>query len=45
MDRVLQILLGELYNKLTLLSDVVPREAQFPEAPGKIKVAIGMRRS
>lgn len=42
---LLQILLGEFYNKLNLLKDIVPREAQFPNAPNKIKVAIGMRRS
>ncbi len=42
---LLQILLGEFYSKLTLLKDLIPREAHFPYAPTKIKVAIGMRRS
>ena len=41
---MLQILLGEFYAKLNLLKDVVVREVQFPDAPSKIKVAIGMRR-
>jgi uncharacterized protein len=43
-QRILQILLGEFYNKLNLLKDIVVRDAQFPNAPNKIKVAIGMRR-
>lgn len=42
---MLQILLGEFYDKLTLVKDLVVRDAQFPMAPNKIKVAIGMRRS
>ncbi|MGH2637921.1 MAG: ATP-binding protein [Rhabdochlamydiaceae bacterium] len=42
---MLQVLLGEFYDKLNLLKDVVVRDAQFPDAPNKIKVAIGMRRS
>ncbi len=42
---ILQILLGEFHNKLTLLKGLVPREAAFAEAPNKIKVAIGMRRA
>ncbi len=41
----LQILLGEFHDKLNLLQDIVIRDAQFPNAPNKIKVAIGMRRS
>ncbi len=41
----LQILLGEFYDKLSLLKDLVVREAKFPDAPNKIKVAIGMRRA
>lgn len=41
---LLQILLGEFRNKLTLVKNLVPREACFPDAPNKIKVAIGMRR-
>jgi predicted AAA+ superfamily ATPase len=40
----LQILLGEFHEKLTLLKEMVVRDVQFPDAPGKIKVAIGMRR-
>ena len=42
---MLQVLLGEFYDKLNLLKDIVVRDAQFPNAQGKIKVAIGMRRS
>jgi predicted AAA+ superfamily ATPase len=37
-------LLGEFHTKLQKLT-IVPRNVQFPEAPGKIKVAIGMRRT
>ena len=44
-QQVLQILLGEFRDKLNLLKDIVSRETQFPHAPNKIKVAIGMRRS
>lgn len=43
--RTLQIILGEFYDKLNLLQQLVVRDAQFPNAQGKIKVAIGMRRS
>lgn len=42
---ILEILLGEFYNKLKSLKDMVLRDAEFPKAPNKIKVAIGMRRS
>ncbi len=42
---ILRILLGELRDKLSLLTELVPRHARFPEAPQKIKVAIGMRRT
>ena len=42
---MLQILLGEFQDKLTLLKDIIIRAAQFPDAPNKIKVAIGMRRA
>ena len=42
---MLQILLGEFYDKLNLLKDLVVRDVQFSEAPNKIKVAIGMRRA
>ncbi len=42
---ILPILLGEFYAKLERLKDLIPREARFPDAPSKIKVAIGMRRS
>lgn len=41
---ILQIILGEFYKKLDLLDGMVMRDAAFPEAPNKIKVAIGMRR-
>lgn len=43
--KILQVLLGEFYDKLTLVKGLVVRDAKFPKAPGKIKVAIGMRRS
>jgi predicted AAA+ superfamily ATPase len=42
---ILQVLLEEFHTKLSLLKDLVPREAAFAEAPNKIKVAIGMRRA
>jgi predicted AAA+ superfamily ATPase len=42
---ILPILLGEFQGKLNLLNDLVEREVQFPDAPNKIKVAIGMRRA
>lgn len=42
---LLQILLGEFYDKIASLKDLVQRNAKFPIAPDKIKVAIGMRRS
>ncbi len=42
---MLQVLLGEFRDKLDGLKDIVIREAQFPDAPGKIKVAMGMRRA
>lgn len=41
---ILLTLLGEFRDKLNRLNDMVIREAQFPEAPSKIKVAMGMRR-
>lgn len=42
---ILPILLGEFYEKLNLIKDLTIREVRFPNAPHKIKVAIGMRRS
>jgi predicted AAA+ superfamily ATPase len=42
---ILQVILGEFYQKLNLLSNIVMRDAQFPNAPSKVKVAIGMRRA
>lgn len=42
---ILHVLLGEFHAKLSLLTGLVQRQAQFPEAPQKIKVAIGMRRA
>lgn len=42
---MIEILLGEFYEKLKILKSSVLRQAQFPEAPNKIKVAIGMRRA
>lgn len=43
--KILQILLGELYDKLATLKDMVVRDAKLPEAENKIKVVIGMRRA
>lgn len=45
MTGILPILLGEFYDKLETLKEMHPRAAQFPDAPNKIKVAIGMRRA
>lgn len=42
---LIQLLLGEFYNKIASLKHMVERDARFPEAPDKIKVAIGMRRA
>ena len=44
-QKLIQILLGEFDDKLDHARDLIIRDAQFPDAPGKIKVAIGMRRS
>jgi predicted AAA+ superfamily ATPase len=41
----LQKLLGEFYDKLERFQSLVIREAYFKEAPLKIQVAIGMRRT
>ncbi len=43
--KILQILLGEFYDKLATLKEIVPRDAKFPEAENKIKVVVGMRRA
>jgi hypothetical protein len=42
---MLQILLGEFYDKLRHLKNLIKREMHFPNAPDKIKVAMGVRRS
>lgn len=42
---ILQILLSEFHDKLNRLGDMVQRDICFPDAPNKIKVAIGMRRA
>lgn len=44
-ESMLPVLLGEFRDKLGLLKDILVRDAQFPLAPNKIKVAIGMRRT
>lgn len=44
-DNLLMILLGEFYAKIDSLKELVAREATFPKAPNKVKVAIGMRRT
>ncbi|MBI5345979.1 MAG: ATP-binding protein [Chlamydiae bacterium] len=41
---MIQVLLGEFHDKLNLFKDGVVRDVQFPDAPNKIKVAIGIRR-
>lgn len=41
---ILPILIGEFRSKLAQLNELVERDIQFPHAPNKIKVAIGMRR-
>lgn len=43
--KLVQILLGEFYDKIALLKDLVVRDAKFPEAENKIKVVVGMRRA
>jgi predicted AAA+ superfamily ATPase len=42
---LIQLLLGEFYEKIGSLKDIVMRDAEFPKAQDKIKVAIGMRRA
>src|ERR1041385_7466312 len=45
---LIQLLLGEFYDKIASLqrnTQFIQRAAQFPQAPNKIKVAIGMRRA
>ena len=42
---IFQILLGEFQAKLAHAKNWVTRDAQFPDAPNKIKIAIGMRRT
>lgn len=43
--KILQILLGEFYDKLATLKNLVIRDAKIPEAEDKIKVIVGMRRA
>src|SRR5437016_1125963 len=42
-QHILQFLLGEFYAKIQDLK-LIQRDVQFPDAPNKIKVAMGMRR-
>lgn len=44
-DRTLKILIEEFHDTINRVKTLVPRTARFPDAPNKIKVAIGMRRS
>jgi predicted AAA+ superfamily ATPase len=41
---ILELLLGEFYEKIASLKPIVKRDAQIPKAHDKIKVVIGMRR-
>ncbi len=41
---ILQILLGEFYEKIENLKNIIARDVSFPEIKDKVKVAIGMRR-
>lgn len=43
-NELIEILLGEFYQKLSILA-LTERDAQFAQAPNKIKIAIGMRRT
>lgn len=42
---ILDVLRGEFFDKVDKLSNLVRREVCFPNAPGVIKIAIGMRRT
>lgn len=42
--QILQILIEEFQERLSRLTELVPRRATFSEAPNKINVAVGMRR-
>lgn len=41
----LEILISEFHDKLKNLGGLISRDVEFPKAPNKIKVAIGMRRA
>ncbi len=42
---LLEILLGEFNDKLSLVKDLMIRDTPYPDVPGKIKVIVGMRRA
>jgi len=44
-QQLLQVLIGEFYDKLSRIQNFFRRGQQFPDVPNKIKVAIGMRRA
>ncbi len=44
-QNIIQIILGEFYDRLNRLKGMVERTSKFPDAPNKIKIAIGMRRT
>lgn len=44
-DQTLTLLIEEFQSNIERVKTLVPRTAQFPSVPNKIKVAIGMRRS
>ncbi len=43
-SEILEVLLGEFYDRIKRFDGIVKREARFPDVPSKVKVAIGMRR-
>lgn len=44
-QEILKIILGEFYDKLHRINDLITRDAQFPDTPTKIRIAMGMRRA
>lgn len=44
-NQIIHILIEEFHDTISRLGSVIARTARFPDAPNKIKVAIGMRRT